>query len=204
MTVNPRLPEKNTALTPLRKLGYEAGITTESIVYNCFYIYFVIFLTNVVGLNPVMAGTVSLISVCVDAITDPILGWIVDHPKVNPKKFMLVGSAKYTGSTIVTGEAEGGRKVVIFRANDYMKDPEVLINMLKTCHHEFAHTISQAQRYPEEFAEVTSESYTTKWTSVSTEQARHNGFVSNYACKSPGEDFAETLAFLCMYGREWY
>lgn len=83
MTVNPRLPEKNTALTPLRKLGYEAGITTESIVYNCFYIYFVIFLMNVVGLNPVMAGTVSLISVCVDAITDPILGWIVDHPKVN-------------------------------------------------------------------------------------------------------------------------
>ena len=44
MTVNPRLPEKNTAPTPLRKLGYEAGITTESIVYNCFYIYFVIFL----------------------------------------------------------------------------------------------------------------------------------------------------------------
>ena len=32
-----------------------------------------------------------MISVCVDAITDPILGWIVDHPKVNPKKFMLVG-----------------------------------------------------------------------------------------------------------------
>lgn len=28
--------------------------------------------------------------------------------------------------------------------------------------------------------------------------------MSNYACKSPGEDFAETLAFLCMYGREWY
>ncbi|WP_418983083.1 putative zinc-binding metallopeptidase [Alistipes sp.] len=124
--------------------------------------------------------------------------------KLSPKKFMLVGSAKYSGSTIVTGEAEGGRKVVIFRANDYKTDPEVLISMLKTCHHEFAHTISQAQRYPEEFAEVTSESYTTKWTSVSTVQARHNGFVSNYACKSPGEDFAETLAFLCMYGREWY
>lgn len=94
--------------------------------------------------------------------------------------------------------------MVIFRANDYTKDPEVLISMLKTCHHEFAHTISQAQRYPEEFEKVTAESYTTKWTSVSTVQARHNGYVSNYACKSPGEDFAETLAFLCMYGREWY
>jgi hypothetical protein len=153
--------------------------------------------------RPVMAGVVK--------------GWIKPYEevtkgtnneafiyKLSPKKFILVGSAKYTGSTIVMGEAEGGRKVVIFRVNDYMKDPEVLINMLKTCHHEFAHTISQAQRYPEEFAEVTPESYTTKWSSVSTEQARHNGFVSNYACKSPGEDFAETLAFLCMYGREWY
>ena len=29
MTVNPRLPEKNTALTPLRKLGYEAGIANR-------------------------------------------------------------------------------------------------------------------------------------------------------------------------------
>lgn len=146
-----------------------------------------------------------------------VKGWIKPYEKVtegtdneafvyklSPKKFMLVGSAKYTGSTIVTGEAEGGRKVVIFRANDYTKDPEVLISMLKTCHHEFAHTISQAQRYPEEFEKVTAESYTTKWTSVSTVQARHNGYVSNYACKSPGEDFAETLAFLCMYGREWY
>lgn len=124
--------------------------------------------------------------------------------KLSPKKFMLVGSAKYTATTIVTGEAEGGRKVVIYRVNDFTSSPDVLISMLKTCHHEFAHTISQAQRYPEEFAEVTAESYNTKWTGISTEQARHNGFVSNYACKSPGEDFAETLAFLCMYGREWY
>lgn len=82
---------KSTKLTPLRKLGYEAGITTESVVYNAFYIYFVIFLTNVVGLNPVLAGTVSMISVCVDAVTDPLLGWICDKPHVNSKKLMLAG-----------------------------------------------------------------------------------------------------------------
>lgn len=82
---------KNTSLTPLRKLGYEAGITTESVIYNAFYIYFMIFLTNVVGVNPVLAGTISLISVCVDAVTDPLLGWICDKPNVNMKKLMLIG-----------------------------------------------------------------------------------------------------------------
>ena len=58
--------------------------------------------------RPVMAGVVK--------------GWIKPYEevtkgtdneafiyKLSPKKFMLVGSAKYTGSTIVTGEAEGGR-----------------------------------------------------------------------------------------------
>lgn len=83
--------KKTTSLTPLRKLGYEAGITTESVVYNAFYIYFVIFLTNIVGLNPVLAGTVSMISVCVDAITDPLLGYICDKPNVDSKKLMLIG-----------------------------------------------------------------------------------------------------------------
>lgn len=82
---------KSTHLTPARRLGYASGITTESVVYNAFYIYFVIFLTNVVGMNPALAGTVSLISVCVDAVTDPLIGWICDKPHVDSKKFMLVG-----------------------------------------------------------------------------------------------------------------
>lgn len=126
MTVEPRIAAKNTALTPLRKLGYEAGITTESIVYNCFYIYFVIFLTNVVGMNPVLAGTVSLVSVCVDAITDPIVGWIVDHPKVNPKKFMLVGG-------ILTGILLTATFVVVDGSQGFKFAYYVIVSSLMWC-----------------------------------------------------------------------
>ena len=72
-------------------MGYATGIFGDSIIYVCFYTYFMIFLTDVVGINPVLAGTMSLVSVCVDAITDPIMGWLLDRPGINPKKFMLYG-----------------------------------------------------------------------------------------------------------------
>ena len=88
--------EKNTSLTPLRKLGYESGIGSESIVYNMFYVYFILFLTTVAGINPVLAGTISLISVMVDAITDPLIGWICDKPGADMKKYMLFGGV-FTG-----------------------------------------------------------------------------------------------------------
>jgi len=83
--------KKSTSLTPLRKLGYEAGIGAESVVYNMFYVFFMLFLTTIVGVNPALAGTISLISVCVDAITDPLIGWVCDKPNINTKKFMLIG-----------------------------------------------------------------------------------------------------------------
>ncbi|MDD5823880.1 MAG: MFS transporter [Firmicutes bacterium] len=82
---------KTKQFTKMRQLGYEAGITVESVVYNAFYIYFLIFLNTVVGLNPVLCGTISMLSVCVDAITDPLLGYICDKPNVDVKKLMLWG-----------------------------------------------------------------------------------------------------------------
>ncbi|MBQ0004594.1 MAG: MFS transporter [Clostridiales bacterium] len=82
---------KNATFTRGRQLGYAAGITVESVVYNAFYIYFLIFLNTVVGLNPVLCGTISFLSVCVDAITDPLLGWICDKPGVDVKKLMKIG-----------------------------------------------------------------------------------------------------------------
>lgn len=82
---------QNPTLNGRRKFGYATGIFVDSFPYNCFYIYFMIFLTNVVGINPALAGTISLCSVCVDAVTDPIMGWLVDNPKIDIKKWMLWG-----------------------------------------------------------------------------------------------------------------
>lgn len=116
----------NTTLTPLRKLGYEAGITTESIVYNMFYVYFMIFLTNIAGISPALAGTISLISVCVDAVTDPLIGWICDKPNVDSKKFMLVGG-------VLTGIFLGLTFVVVDGSQIFKFAYYVIVSSLMWC-----------------------------------------------------------------------
>ena len=78
-----------TGLTKAKKYGYASGIVSESILYNMFYVYFVIFLTDTVGMNPALAGTVSLIAILVDAITDPIIGYFTDKKGVDKRKVIL-------------------------------------------------------------------------------------------------------------------
>ncbi len=75
--------------TKRRRLGYCIGITTESILYNMFYTYYLFFLTDVAHLDPGLAGTVNLISVAWDAITDPIVGKYADKKGVDKRKLMF-------------------------------------------------------------------------------------------------------------------
>ncbi len=63
------------------KLFYGIGQMGDSIPYNVFYIYFLYFLTDIAGVNPAVAGVVSLIAVLWDAITDPIIGHFSDNLK---------------------------------------------------------------------------------------------------------------------------
>ncbi len=77
------------SLTKGRKLGYCAGIATESILYNMYYTYYLFFLTDVAHMGASLAGTVSLISVIWDAVTDPIIGHFADKPGADKRKFML-------------------------------------------------------------------------------------------------------------------
>lgn len=72
-----------------RKLGYCSGIITESLVYNMFYTYYLVFLTDVAHLQPALASTVSLISVLWDAVTDPIIGFYADRDGADKRKFMF-------------------------------------------------------------------------------------------------------------------
>lgn len=73
----------------IRKLGYCSGIITESLLYNMFYTYYLVFLTECVQLKPLLASTISLISVLWDAITDPIIGYYADKQTSDKRKFML-------------------------------------------------------------------------------------------------------------------
>lgn len=72
-----------------QKLGYASGIVSESVLYNMFYTYFIIFLTDVALVNPALAGTISLISVLWDGITDPLIGHFADKKEGRKKKLLL-------------------------------------------------------------------------------------------------------------------
>ncbi|MDO4176387.1 MAG: glycoside-pentoside-hexuronide (GPH):cation symporter [Bacillota bacterium] len=65
-------------------LGYGIGQAGDSIPYCMFYTFFIYFLTDNVGLSPMLAGAISLVAVCWDGITDPIVGYLSDRTK-NPK-----------------------------------------------------------------------------------------------------------------------
>lgn len=78
----------DTSLTKRRKLGYASGIVSESVLYNMFYTYFLIFLTDVAGINPVIAGTISMISIFVDGITDPMIGHYADKKGRDKRRLM--------------------------------------------------------------------------------------------------------------------
>lgn len=71
-----------------RKLGYCSGIITESLLYNMFYTYYLVFLTDIIKMDPLLAGTVSFISIIWDAVTDPIIGSFADRDGADKRKFM--------------------------------------------------------------------------------------------------------------------
>ncbi len=55
------------------------GAIGEGIGYNFFYSYFLYFMISIAGVDAAVAGTVSLIAVFWDAITDPIIGSMSDR-----------------------------------------------------------------------------------------------------------------------------
>ena len=61
------------------KFGYGLCTCADSVPYNLFYIYFIYFLTDIVGVQPVLAGLISFIALAWDALTDPVVGGMSDN-----------------------------------------------------------------------------------------------------------------------------
>jgi substrate import-associated zinc metallohydrolase lipoprotein len=125
--------------------------------------------------------------------------------KLSPKQFVLVGSPDFNpNGTITLGTAEGGRKIVLYKLNDFDKsDKPELKQMLHTIHHEFAHILHQTVMYPQEYRRITAE-YTASWNDYSLEDARSRGFVTQYARSSPDEDFVEMISIMLIEGKEGF
>ncbi|MEG0764708.1 MAG: glycoside-pentoside-hexuronide (GPH):cation symporter [Pseudoflavonifractor sp.] len=74
--------EKNEKIVPLKiKLGYTIGSIGDSTVYNIVISFLSFFLTTVAGISPAVAGGIISIAIAWDAITDPMLGLMVDHSR---------------------------------------------------------------------------------------------------------------------------
>lgn len=79
-------------------LAYGVGGLGEGIGYNFFYAFFLFFLTTVAGVSPMMAGTIALVAVLWDGVSDPLIGYLSDNSK-NPagrrRPFILVGAVLF-------------------------------------------------------------------------------------------------------------
>ena len=127
--------------------------------------------------------------------------------KLSPKRYILVGSAKYKESGITIGEAEGGRKIVLYRCNDFegnLDNREMIQSIMKTAHHEFGHTMHQTIMYPVEFNNVTPGAYTSSWENGSEDDALKQGFISKYSRAAPNEDFVEIISRVALWGKDWF
>ncbi|NLX92488.1 MAG: MFS transporter [Clostridiales bacterium] len=77
------------SLSTKSKMGYCSGIIAESLMYNMFFTYYLVFLTDVVKLPSILAGTISFVAIICDAVADPIIGALSDKDGADKRKFMF-------------------------------------------------------------------------------------------------------------------
>ncbi|HQQ41325.1 MAG TPA: MFS transporter, partial [Clostridia bacterium] len=63
------------------KLSYGLGDFYGGASAAIIGLFFLFFLTNVVGISPLVAGSIVLFGRAVDAVTDPLMGSISDHTR---------------------------------------------------------------------------------------------------------------------------
>ena len=79
-----------TESTTLEAWVFGVGNIANNLIFMLVTMFMMFFFTNVMGLDPVVAGTIFMVARLVDALTDPVMGWIIDH--TNTKHF-----GKYRG-----------------------------------------------------------------------------------------------------------
>ncbi len=126
-----------------------------------------------------------------------------------PKQFALFGSGNYeTDGSVVAGTADGGRRVTLYGLNNLnVNSVSSVMGNLGTIHHEFVHILNQTRMIPEDFLLITIGDYYANWTNTtqnSVKISRELGFISPYARKNVGEDFAEVMSTLITDGQAYY
>ncbi len=80
------------------KFGYGGAEGSGTLVWSAFYIFFLFFCTDVVGLSPATGGLIMLIATLWDAVTDPLVGIWSDSLKSKwgrRRPFLLATAVPY-------------------------------------------------------------------------------------------------------------
>jgi Na+/melibiose symporter-like transporter len=66
-------------ITTSIKRNYAVGAAANGVKTDMFTFFLLFFYTNIAGLEPALAGLAILVALCVDAVTDPLMGTISDR-----------------------------------------------------------------------------------------------------------------------------
>ncbi|HEY6977325.1 MAG TPA: putative zinc-binding metallopeptidase [Chitinophagaceae bacterium] len=138
---------------------------------------------------------------------------ILFFKNISPKFFILVGSPAYLDGAIKLGEAEGGRKVVLYNVNNFrikgmngysLSDTDGVKEVFHTIQHEYAHILDQNIKVPVTFSQSSASAYTSDWLNVSLQEAINEGFISQYAISGKDDDWAEMVSIMLVEGKPWF
>ena len=61
------------------KINYSIGSVANGVKTDTFTFFLLFFYSNIIGLNPGLAGSAIFIALCIDAVSDPLMGTISDR-----------------------------------------------------------------------------------------------------------------------------
>jgi sugar (glycoside-pentoside-hexuronide) transporter len=64
-----------------KKIAYGLGDTASNLVFQLSLLYLLFFYTDVFGISPAQAGLIFVIARVLDAVSNPVMGYIMDHTK---------------------------------------------------------------------------------------------------------------------------
>lgn len=90
---------QSSRLTFMEKIGYGFGDAASHIVFDNVMLYMMFFFTDIVGLPAAFIGTMFLLSRCLDAVADPVMGHLADRTRTRWgqfRPFILFGAIPFS------------------------------------------------------------------------------------------------------------
>ncbi|MDM3872213.1 glycoside-pentoside-hexuronide (GPH):cation symporter [Porticoccus sp. W117] len=82
------------------KLGYANGNFGKQLLFGTLEFTLLFYLTDILGVNPLLSGIIIFLSLVLDALLDPVIGAWIERHKVRYGTYIFIGSIAYSLSFI--------------------------------------------------------------------------------------------------------